>query len=228
MKMNCSDIDEFLDDFLGEALSPLAIVAFEQHIAKCSNCKNKVAEAKAIQTEMRNIAVPQPSYGFEQRVFENVRKHYKEEPNWHFSPRLAAGIASLSAVSLAIWLVIGQQAPVSPESPQMVSIALNQTHPVRLMFDADRAIKQAELSINLPENIELEGYPGYRQLKWKTNLKKGQNLLALPIKATSFGQGEIHTQLSYNNSVRYHDLLLNAAESPSSVQLDAKKLIYKF
>lgn len=226
--MNCSDIDEFLDDFLGEALSPLAIVAFEQHIAKCSNCKSKVAEAKAIQTEMRDIAVPEPSYGFEQRVFENVRKHYKEESNWHFSPRFAAGFASLSAVSLAIWLVIGQQPPLSPKSPQVVSIALNQTYPVRLMFDADRAITQAELSISLPDNVELKGFPGHRELKWKTNLKKGQNILALPIKATSFGQGEIHTQLSYNNSIKHHDFLLNAAETPSSVQLDTKKLIHKF
>lgn len=229
MKMKCTDIDEYLDDFLSRELSPLAMVAFEQHIAKCSDCKNKVDEVKAIQAELRNLAVPQPSPGFEQRVFDNVRKHYKEESSWNFSPGLAAGIASLSTVSLAIWLFMGEQASMSPDvDPRMVSIALNQTHPVRLMFDSDRDIKQAELSINLPDNVELVGYPGHRQLKWKTNLKRGQNLLALPIKATRLDQGELHTQLSYNNSVQNHELLLNVADTSSIGQPGTIKSIHKF
>ena len=227
--MNCSDINENLDDFLSGKLSPLALVAFEQHIEKCSDCRYKVNGAKAIQTELRNLNVPQPSSGFEQRVFKNVRKHYKEESNWYYSPRLTAGIASLSAISLALWLFMGGQTTIPANvDPQMVSIVLNQTHPVRLMFDADRDIRQAELSISLSDNVELVGFPGYRQLKWKMYLKKGQNLLALPIKATSHGQGELHTQLNYNNSVKKHDLLLNVAATTTAGQTGTNKLLHKF
>ena len=227
--MNCSDINEFLDDFLSGELSPLAIVAFEQHIAKCSECKSKVVEAMVIQEKLRNLAVPQPSAGFDQRVFDNVRKHYKDESSWSFSPKLAVGIASLSAVSLAILLVMSEQTTVAPNfEPQMVSIDLNHSQPVRLVFDVDRNIKQAELSINLPENVELEGYPGHKQFKWKTNLVKGQNLLALPIKSTGYGRGQLHTELRYNNSVKTLDLLLTATETAGNSQFDTTKLLHKF
>ena len=50
--------------------------------------------------------------------------------------------------------------------------------------------------------MELDGYPGRRELAWQTSLKKGQNILDLPIMAIGVGQGELLAQLNYDGTVK--------------------------
>ena len=97
--------------------------------------------------------------------------------------------------------------------PDVIAVALNDVQTVRLSFDAANDIESVALSIGLPQNIEIQGYPGQKQLAWKTRLEKGQNILALPVMAIDKGQGELVAELSYGDKKQTLRIVLKTLDN---------------
>jgi hypothetical protein len=215
MKMNCTDINEHIDGFLDQELSTLQSQAFEQHVSRCGECADKVETEKQLRSLLQGLPVPPPSADFKKRVFARVREEYPREPQHHFVMPLATGFASVAVFGLTLWVMSGiQDTNTVPQQAQaeakVITVAMNGAQPVRLIFDAETDIPQAELSVDLPENVALAGYPGRHQLSWKTRLHKGQNVLELPVQVTGEGRGELRTQLSYHDKVKTYQFVLDA------------------
>lgn len=207
--MKCTEFKHRIDDYLDGQLSELEQSAYERHVSACSACGQLVRDTRLISDVLSDLPVPEPSADFEQRVFDEVRRRNElnEERRFHFP--FAAGFATAAVASLVIWftstLLVTQ--PVV-EEPQIISVAMNQTQTVRLMFNAQRDFNEVSLSIGLPENMELDGYPGHRELNWKTSLQRGENVLALPILAIEQGQGVLVARLNYGDKEQTISLLL--------------------
>jgi hypothetical protein len=82
----------------------------------------------------------------------------------------------------------------------VVSLALEQPETVRLAFNAARPLTGVTLSLTLPENVELVGYAGRRELTWQTDLRQGANLLELPLVAHGPARGELVAHLVHGES----------------------------
>lgn len=194
--MNCNDIDQHIDDYLDRRLDENMHSEFEQHLENCTDCSAKVAQMSTLLTELQNLPVAYPSADFEQRVFAEVRRRYPLRSQ----DRFVAGFVTALAASLAVWaastLYMSKQIS---ESETFIAVELNQTRTLRLMFDAQSDIESVSLSVQLPNNMQLAGYPGQRTLNWQTQLKKGANVLALPVMAIGPGEGELVAQLSYRD-----------------------------
>jgi len=215
--VNCTNIDQHIDGFLDRGLSSLRAQAFEQHVSRCGKCAQKVDAEKQLRSLLHSIPVPPTSSDFKKRVFTRVRQEYARERQSHYMMQFAAGITSVAVFGLSLWLLSGLQTtnPID-EQAQVITMAMNESKPVRLMFDADTQIQQAELSVELPDNVRLAGYPGRNRLSWQTSLQKGQNVLELPVEATNEGRGELRTQLSYNNKIKTFQFIVVAqGEGPS-------------
>jgi anti-sigma factor (TIGR02949 family) len=210
MKMNCTDINQHIDGYLDRELSSLQAQAFDQHVSRCSECTEKVEAERQLRSVLQGMPVPPPSADFKKRVFARVREEYPREPQHHYAMPFATGFASVAVFGLTLWLMGGMQAtdPVL-EPAQLVTVAVNQSQSVRLVFDADSAIERAELSVDLPDNVRLAGYPGRNKLSWETSLQKGQNVLELPVQVTNEGRGELRTQLSYHNKVKSYQFVVD-------------------
>ena len=209
--MNCTDINTHCDDYLDGNLSHEQQQAFALHLTKCNQCDKSVNALLQLQAGLKNLTVPGPSAGFEQRVFDEVRRQTTKQPSRHF----VSGFASAIAAGLALWFVstlfIVQQSTEIPTGE--MTLALNATQTVRLLFDAPDDIELVTLSIDIPDNFELSGYPGSKELTWETSLKKGENVLALPIMAIDTGKGELIAQLSYGDKVKVFRLILTTADN---------------
>lgn len=207
--MNCTDINTQIDDYLAAELNEQDCLSFEQHIAGCANCAQQVGDMKAMLSGLKQLPVPEPSINFEKRVFAEVRRQHKRQQQHHF----VTGFATAMAASLAIWfgstVFVPDAETVKPQ--EIISVALHETQTVRLMFDAQNDLDQVKLSIALPENMELEGYPGYRELAWETSLTKGQNVLALPVMAVGEGLGELVAQLNYGDKTKTFRVVLKTS-----------------
>ena len=200
--MKCAEINNHIDGLLDKQLNPEELLAFEQHVSHCTECTEKLKTAKSLSSGLRNQPLPHYSAKFKQRAFAEVRRQYKDEQQPDHGYSFAAGFATAAVASLLIWFVSSVYlADTLIEQPQMIAVAMNQAQTVSLIFDSHTDIQHANLSINLPDNMELDGYPGRRELSWQTSLKKGQNILALPIMAIGYGQGELLAQLSYDDTV---------------------------
>ena len=223
--MKCIDIDRHIDEFLNKQLVSGDLLAFEQHISICSECAKNIDASKALLSGLPKLPVPQPSADFKQRVFSEVRRQHKDDYQQQHRFRFLTGFATAAVASLAIWLVSSIYIPDTLiEQPQTISISMNEAQIVQLVFDSQSDIQQVNLSINLPDNMQLDGYPGRSELSWQTSLLKGQNILALPIIATGYGQGELHAELNYGDRVEiFRVLLKTTVDGVLRYQLDEYK-----
>ena len=74
----------------------------------------------------------------------------------------------------------------------------------------------------LPEHVELEGYTGRKQIAWYTNLRKGDNVLTLPLAALRSDKGVFTAQIGTGKAVNQIQFYLNVA-NPGISTLEAPK-----
>jgi len=197
--MNCTDINKHIDDYIDTQLAQQDLLAFELHIESCAQCQSKLQRTQSMLMDLKSLNIPDPTVNFEQRVFSEVRRQHRDTQGYKF----AAGFSTAVAASLAIWFTSTVFMPATiNQQPQAITVAMNEVQTIRLLFDSKEAIQNVSLSIGLPENMELDGYPGRKELAWQTSLKKGQNVLALPVMALEYGQGELIAKLEYGDKVK--------------------------
>ncbi len=210
--MNCTDTQNLLDDYLDNDLTANDHRLMDFHINNCSSCKQLFDEAMAIREALKTLPVKDSTVDFEGRVFAEVRNQYAHKSG---GSRFISGFATAIAASVFFWVastLFFAQEPLIGEQ-NIIIVSMNESRPVRLMFDAPSDIQQVTLSLVLPENIELDGYPGKPELSWNTSLKKGQNVLSLPINAIQAGKGELIAQLRYGGKTKIYRLIIKTTDN---------------
>lgn len=224
--MNCTDINTQLESYIQGELSDQEQQAMSEHIAGCASCQQQLDETKMMYQLLKQLPVEPALTGFEERVFDSVRREYPQHQKHGFK----TGFATAIAASLTVWFASTVFIPTAEietqTESQEISLALNNQQTVRLLFDAAADLEQVRLSIDLPANVELSGYPGQRALSWQTSLKKGQNVLALPVMAIENGQGELVAQLDYGDKQKTFRLVLKTTkDGVMNYQLEAVKSV---
>ena len=209
--MNCTDIQIQLDDYLDNDLLLNEQKIIGQHINNCTACRQSLEDAKAVREALKSLPLAEASADFEARVFAEVRKQNSRA----YGGRFLSGFATAMAASVFLWvastMIFAPQQ--SLDTPGVMAVAMNEARPVRLLFDAPSDIQKVTLSIELPANVELKGYPGRSQLSWSTSLKKGQNVLTLPVNAIKTGEGELIAHLSYGGKQKIYRLILKTTDN---------------
>ena len=202
--MTCNELNNLMDDYIDGELAAEQQATFEAHLADCTDCQQQLAKAQAFRAELKAMPVPAPSADFAERV---LRQAVENNVDHHRRHGFVTGFGSALVAGLALWVVVGffpvqQDMPQGGKAPlQSVSIALNETQDVKLVFNAERVVLGANISIELPENVAIAGYPGRRHLSWQTDLAKGSNLLRLPVVASQAESGQLIAHIEHDNKV---------------------------
>ena len=218
--MKCNDIEKVVDEYLDNQMPSKQQQMIDDHMYSCDSCKQFYADARRVKQMLNDLPVEQPAAGFEQRLFETVKRQYPKPAQHHFK----AGFATAVAASLAIWFAASVFVPdVGEQTLDVVSIGLAETRDLKLVFTSVEDIQLASMQIELPDNIELLGYPGQKMLAWKTRLDKGQNVLTLPVQALGKVQGELVAKVDYGDKQKTYRLLLKTANGGALnyLQLDS-------
>jgi len=219
---------------------------FDVHRGSCEACQAVYEAEAALLIGLRKMPVPEPSANFEDRVLraaiaqpgaQNIGRQQRHG--------FVLGFGSAAVAAMALWVVVGvfpeasspvstiadetlaansvptnaaatNSAPANDVHKPVLSIALNQQQDIKLAFYSGESLKGAKITIRLPDNVALVGYPGRRQLSWTTNLKKGDNLLRLPVIATQIARGELTADIEYGDQLKTLTLGLETNESNTS------------
>lgn len=206
----------------------------------------EVGAEAALLSALREMPVPAPSADFADRVLQAAvvqNGAQNEVPNaaHHHRHGFMMGFGSAAVAALALWVVVGVLPEAVPPADGVsgetvanlqtqttvqktaedvpvpeLSIALHQQKDIKLAFYSGASLKGAKITIRLPENVALVGYPGRRELSWTTDLKKGDNLLRLPVIATQIARGDLVADISYQDRVKTLTLSLEAHATDTS------------
>lgn len=195
--MNCRDFEAQIDEYLAGELPPIATDAAGVHLHDCAACQQRIARRQALRAALRSQIVPAPRPGFfTQALLQAQQPSRRWFARW---PRLAGAAI---AASLAAWVGLSGL-PGFSSSPRLepmgVTIALHETHSVSLSFNAERELTGAMLHIRLPDGIEVRGFPGQREIQWRTDLARGVNMLTLPLTAVAASDGALTARLVHGD-----------------------------
>ncbi len=199
--MNCDETRALFDDYAAGALPDAADVAIDTHMRHCRDCRAAVADELRLRVALRTLVAPQPRPGFAARALRAARRTNRAGLLSARQRWFGVGFASAMAATVAVWsglMVLGPHTPVAAK----LNLALNQVRTVGLVIDSPEDIAGVEVSMLVPENVELIGYPGRRHLSWTTHLQKGRNVLSVPVIATGEGDNEMRVSLFHDRKTR--------------------------
>ena len=152
---------------------------------------------QALLNLLKDYPMPEADAGFyDQALAKAAHQGVKtQRKRW-----LATGFGSALVAGLAAWVVfaflIG--APQQPEtSIPGVTIAMEQPRTINLMFASKTALDNAMLTVVLPDGIEMQGFPGQKEITWETSLAAGKNVLPLTLVALTPVGGEVLARLEH-------------------------------
>lgn len=215
--MNCelsrNNIEELLDRILPAGQEAEVL----HHLEQCADCRQLLRQEQAFRRQLSQLPYPAMRPGFPAEALAKARQNQRRIPRQGF----AAGFATAMAASVALWFAVVPFAPQTGGAQLLhtVSLSVGQVQHVNLVFNSPEQLDQATFTLLMPENAELDGYPGRRQLVWTTSLHKGQNRLSLPVRVNSVAQGEIIARISHGDGERVFRLRLDATERSDTTNL---------
>ena len=150
------------------------------------------------------------------------RTAHNKKPVRYLQTQLAIAACLIIAVLGGVYLTLVQVGypSRSADAPQQwVTLELTKTSEVTLALSANEAITGASLTLDLPDGVELQGYPEQRQLRWVTSLEKGENRLRLPLVASYPPRGDLILKIQHGDKERTLRIGVRSSEKSRSTGL---------
>lgn len=217
--MNCQENINKLDDYLDASLDEAGRRRIEAHLSACAACHSLYEEERGIRAALRSLPVARPTSDFHQRVFENTYVHHARTLQRRYGFGLGGAIAASFLLVLASNLFFKPPpAPANiPDAIPGMTISLNEVRDVRLIFKSAQNFDKARFTIVLPPGLELDGYPDQSEISWEGNLRKGENLLVLPVVARTPGAGELAAFVTHKDKEKSFRLHMNINHQESAL-----------
>ena len=205
--MDCSEFAQRLDDLLDGRLHALGRKAIEEHVGRCPDCRRRHEHAVALMESLRRLAPPALHPGFIDQALSRATRPVPVAARSKWRPVLGMALAA----SLVLGVALGVFLATRPDPVQAVVLTIDQPETVRLMFNSAKPLKAATLSLALPENVELVGYGGRRELSWQTDLREGGNLMQLPLVVRGVTKDDLVASLSHGGNSKMFRLKIEVA-----------------
>jgi len=218
--MQCELILKQLDDYLDGELPQGERGNIDQHLQSCSDCRADYYHAQELIQQCQNLPAIKPRPGYERRMLHFLAQ--QPQSSRYFIPAwFAAGFSTAVAALLVVWFMVFDLTDPSLIDPSQdslpvitVELPAMQSRKVDLVFNSPNSIQKAAMTIELPDGVEIAGYPKQRKLEWHTALKQGSNRLSLPIIIKNNQGGTLLARISHEGQTR--TFKLNLVPIPSS------------
>ncbi len=214
--MNCHDIHNYCDAYLDHEMSDTQKHALEVHLESCPACQHYLQQAQNIRDALTKLNAPAMRPEFASQVFDKLRQQNTTVAK---SKRFTGtGLALAASLALAGIVSVFMHQPDSTvsEDPAAIRISMQQAKDIRLVFNAKEDLEKVTISIELSDNLALDGYGAKRTVSWNTPLQKGKNMLSLPIIATQSGNGTVIARLRLGNQDKTIRINVNARQNGST------------
>lgn len=108
---------------------------------------------------------------------------------------------------------------------EVVRIQPSQTQEIQVAVASPHHIPDVEFTIELPDGIELDGYPGQRVVRWNGELAAGRSRLTLPVRATPGAEAnEIVARIRHDGGSRELRVPLDVVHAGAKASAPARGL----
>ncbi len=216
--------EDYLDGFLPAALRAEFLTRLESDAA----LQQWLARERPLRAALRSMPSPNLALGYPSAAV--IRAISKELPirSQKWIPLALA--ASLTAFALGVFWRGGTEPSVAPvtvatktDDPlPRIELSLGKSQDMSLRISAPGAFERVRFSLTLPAHVGLAERPGVRQMNWEGSLKRGVNLLSLPLVGDQIATGQLVASVSvdgFQENIAIELLVVDAPlDAPPTIQ----------
>lgn len=165
-----------------------------RHRDSCAACARHDRQMRRLVEELAALPLP---------AAEPAAVKAATAPARNVTPRWLALAATL-VVGIALGLMLsdrsGNDGTIVAEPVELGAAA---EHRLAIAVQSPRVHERVEFVVELPEGVELDGFPGQRTVRWEGRLAEGRSRLQLPLRITpDAADGELVTRIVEPNGER--------------------------
>jgi putative zinc finger protein len=195
--MSCNRLANRLDAFLDGDIPASERSVLEEHVAGCADCSALLAREHRLQRALKSRSVPEVGADVLERALTRAAHGGSQRRTVRWWPTALGGAL---AAGLAFWTVLGvlRQPTVERAAPvASVTMDLHETRTIQLVFASPAKMRNARLSLSLPPGVELAGYAGRSEIRWRTSLQRGKNVLPLELVVQEGSGGDLVARIEH-------------------------------
>lgn len=193
--MKCIDTKKLMNDYMDGELEQDVQQELQAHLNQCSSCQQLALQQQQYKAAMASFQTPKLDSG---RAANLMRKAMIEaEQQQHVKRRTSSftqGFAAASVMALALTFGLNQWHSNSPTSAPSLTAQTNHSgvafdsQELTLVIHAPVNMDGAQLILNLPADVSIQGQEHLAQVKWTVDLKEGENEIVLPVQFEPFAE----------------------------------------
>lgn len=190
--MNCEQVQDSISGHADGSLSGILQQAIDNHLKRCKTCAEVLEQEKELVAQLKNSYVPAPREQFFSEALVRARQHHEGALLNQPMSRYFGTAACILLATLLILVLQGRDANEQPNNSLLANSGIELTVmgdeqlDIHLQLLANNDIEHATMVIEVPPSLQIVGYEEVQILEWPVVLRKGKNVLELPIKARQF------------------------------------------
>jgi hypothetical protein len=149
-----------------------------------------VNEDRHIVEALKRLPVPEPRPGFIDRAFTRVTSRTEVLSFWPaFLNRGETWVGVAAGALLAIIASLTFMRASDNADAHPITLAVNEVRHIEVLIDSERDLPDTNIHVAAVGGIGLAGFGNQQQLDWRAHLRRGPNLLTLPVVARNSGDG---------------------------------------
>jgi len=211
--MNCTDLQHQLDDLIDGNLSTEAERALRTHALGCDTCRAELGRSEALQEALGALPVEPAAEGFEKRVLEYATA--RSSSRARVVRGVGGALIAACAASVLTLALLGPHGQV-PSSGHTVAVpvvamTIDEPRKINLVFASNTAVDEVSLTVELPSGVEIAGYAGRREVRWRTSMQTGKNYLPLELVARESASGQLVARVRHGDAEKVFRVFVTAA-----------------
>jgi len=210
--MNCEHFVDTLHAWLDGQLDAAEAAAMHAHAGCCRGCSLAAMDERIVRSALRELQVPplRPDFRREALRAARVAGRTLRRKMLQHDVRIAA-LAASSAIAVLLFAAAQMPIPrvalhdfdtVSADNVEVYAVTAGEVQALRLRIQSPRDFEGVRFSVELPDDVALAGQPGVRAITWEGSLRKGSNVLELPLLAQAGATGRVATRVAWREFER--------------------------
>ncbi|MBN1377744.1 MAG: hypothetical protein JXA04_00760 [Gammaproteobacteria bacterium] len=200
--MKCNELNNLIDDYIAGQIEAGVEKQISDHLTVCIDCRERVRQYKEYFVRMATFNAPNLDSGRSARILRlAVEEGEKRIAAKKHKLSFMRGFAAASI--LAVALLFGVNTLNTSNPPSEIVSMYDWERDISLVIHVPNDMDGALLVLDLPDDISIRGLEYLAHIEWPVDLKKGSNVITLPINIEPYA--EYAEQLTLAASIEYKD-----------------------
>ena len=219
--MNCTDLNNLLDDYVADRLEGSLSEQISSHLSECEMCRKLVHQHKEYFVRINTFTAPSLSSSRSARILRlAVAEGQKKLDAKNQRMSFVRGFVAASVLAVTAFIGLNTLQPTS--QPTALVGMYDWVEEISLVINVPEDMNGAQLILDLPADISIQGLEHLARVKWPVDLKKGSNVIELPVYIEPYAEyAEVVTlsaSIVYKDKKRNFELDINLASPHNAMQ----------